>query len=1677
MAPERINRRYRLLRRLGGGEDADVHLVADDARRGASVVLKALRVATPAARDRLAGEFSRLATLSHVRLVRVHELDTVREGPLAPGTLFFTADHVEGRCPSVVLAGLPESARFAALLAIAEDVAAALAHIHAHGLIHHDVKPENVIVGDSGHATLLDLGLSAARGARGAARGTLAYLAPEALAGASDPRLDLYALGVTLVESATGRRLFPGDRVEAVVRAILAPRREPLPGWLPAPMTALLDRLLAQTPGARPASAAATLGELAAVREACGLAVQGVRPAGGARRRPTVSVEALPPALLPPPLVGRAAPLALLDDRVARFAAAELPGGVVLLRGGAGVGKTRLVEEAVRRHQLRVAAGHARAVTVAGRTFASAEAIFRLARAPMAAASGEEPGLALARRVAGLAGALERHDGETRVLLHLDDANDERSRSLASYLAAAPLAGVLVLLEVADDVTAPVGAEELCIAPLAVREVAELVAGMLGRPARTAWVASLAHAAGGVPRLVVDAVRAAAAQRGLGQVEEQAPEQLLGGASALGALLAARLAGCTASTRAVVEVVALLGGTADAQEVAAVLEVSVAEVHAASGAIEPAGLGVIVGDALALGSRLHAPLVVASLPRTRRRALALRALALLESRPDTDPRRLAPHLLVCGPAARARAGCRAAAQAAREDGEVAEAVGWLAEGARLGDLEAGVLQAEMLVGAARYEEARAVASAYSARRGCPRPLARRAALVDARARQRAGDLDGAARGLLRLTTGDDAVAEAARGALARVELARGRLVEAARVAGDPAAEPPQAGALPAGRAARLEAAGLAAHYRGESVAAESAFVRLEAGALAAADQALLARARGLLGMSAHARGDMSAADERYRESHEGARAVGDLHLAVVAAMNRASVLAERGRFAEALVLSDETLRDLARLGGAGELAPALHNRGVALLALGDVAAAGHAAVRALAEAEQRGAARWTLSARLLAVDVARREGAPERALVLAGEVATAARTAGAMREVVLACLASAELAAELGRAGAAKLALADAHAAGGAGDDRDRHALATARVALALGREPREPLGALLETCGRLRDGGRLDLAWRAEVAAGRLLARVGDSARAAELCARARATWDRFVRDTPDTRRSSLATDPDFRALVALEREVGAEFAPAQSGVPPTGVPPAEVRRIEPVLRLLQLAKRLGAEPSSARLLDDVLDAAIELAGAERAFLLLRTPGGALEPRAARNMDRRVLAADDRGVSRSIAERAAVGGEPIVTVDAAIDERFGSALSVSSLRLRSVVAVPLRVRGEPVGALYVDHRFRRGAFGDDAVELLVDLADLAAVALENARLVEEAQARRAEAAELAERLRVELAHREVELDGARADLRTTRAIELRFPYDALVGRSPRMLELLRLVDRATAVALPVVIHGESGTGKELVARALHQNGPRAGGPFIPLNCSAVPDTLLEAELFGHVRGAFTGADRDRRGLFEAADGGTLFLDEIADTSMAMQARLLRAVQDGEVRAVGGERTRKVDVRVIAAANRDLAREVEAGRFREDLFYRLHVLRLDVPSLRERSEDIPELVRHFLAKFGRPDAKVARAAMARLCAFPWPGNVRQLENELARALALGDDVIDVDSLSPAVAASAPNAVPIGPDDLSLRVRVERLERTLLAEALARSRGNQTAAARLLGLSRFGLQKKLRRYQT
>ena len=315
----------------------------------------------------------------------------------------------------------------------------------------------------------------------------------------------------------------------------------------------------------------------------------------------------------------------------------------------------------------------------------------------------------------------------------------------------------------------------------------------------------------------------------------------------------------------------------------------------------------------------------------------------------------------------------------------------------------------------------------------------------------------------------------------------------------------------------------------------------------------------------------------------------------------------------------------------------------------------------------------------------------------------------------------------------------------------------------------------------------------------------------------------------------------------------------------------------------------------------------------------------------------------------------------------------------------------------------------------------------------------------------------------------------------LRAP-NGIVGHSAVLQQAIDVARKVAKHPSTVLVTGESGSGKELIAKLIHEASPRVAAPFVAVNCGAIPEQLLESELFGHAKGAFTGAVDSRLGLFEEAQGGTLLLDEIGELPVPLQVKLLRALQEGEVRRVGDNTSRPVDVRVIAATSRDLESEVRAGRFRADLFYRVNVVRVQLPPLRERREDIPDLVRHFVTVFNKRLALritgLSPEAMRLLMDYPWPGNVRELENVIERSMVLADGAqVGVEHIPSGVhSGSAPTSSGVGDDiDLSVKRRTESLERTLIQRALQQTSGNRTRAARLLDLSHRALLYKIKEY--
>jgi len=489
---------------------------------------------------------------------------------------------------------------------------------------------------------------------------------------------------------------------------------------------------------------------------------------------------------------------------------------------------------------------------------------------------------------------------------------------------------------------------------------------------------------------------------------------------------------------------------------------------------------------------------------------------------------------------------------------------------------------------------------------------------------------------------------------------------------------------------------------------------------------------------------------------------------------------------------------------------------------------------------------------------------------------------------------------------------------------------------------------------------------------------------------------------------------------------------------------------------RLLELGKSVLAESDLDRMLTAAIDGVIELCGAERGMILLFGPDGEVLVETARNLRREDVERPELEVSRTILAKVRAEGEPFWHPNVLDDPSLGHKASVLRLLILSVICQPIRDGGRTVGVVYLDNRSAEAVFTGETARLVATFSDFISLAARNAL----------------ERRR---------LDRQIRDL----ADELRGRYDfsGIVGQDPRLLAVLKMVAQVADSEAAVLVQGESGTGKELIARALHFNSRRRARPFVPVNCGALPENLLESELFGHVRGAFTGAVRDNPGWYERAEGGTLFLDEVGELAPTLQVKLLRVLESGEYSRVGSTQIRRADVRIVAATNRDLDELVAEGKVRQDFLYRLNVVEVRLPPLRERRSDLPLLIRHFLARLAaerRGEKHLSREAEELLLRYGFPGNVRELYNVLRRAVLLSEGPrIEVQHLPDALRAPRPGGEAGGDLDLDFRSAkqrvVERFEREYLARCLREAGGNISQAARAAGIDYKNFYTKMQQY--
>jgi transcriptional regulator with GAF, ATPase, and Fis domain len=509
---------------------------------------------------------------------------------------------------------------------------------------------------------------------------------------------------------------------------------------------------------------------------------------------------------------------------------------------------------------------------------------------------------------------------------------------------------------------------------------------------------------------------------------------------------------------------------------------------------------------------------------------------------------------------------------------------------------------------------------------------------------------------------------------------------------------------------------------------------------------------------------------------------------------------------------------------------------------------------------------------------------------------------------------------------------------------------------------------------------------------------------------------------------------------------------------------------------KLFEFSEKLMTMRKLDELLEAMLDAVIEVTGAEKGLILLLestdgsapaspTPAATPEPgaaasdapptsqpaegkpviRASRHVKHESITDTAGVISDSIVRRVLETGRAVIVSDALTDSQFGKSESVLALRLSSVMCAPLVTQGHVTGAMYVGNDRVKGLFERSQLDVLSIFAGQASLILQNAMLL---SALRADKEKLA------------------AELNDKR-------FGEIIGVCPSMMEVFRKLQKVSTTDISVLITGETGTGKELIAREIHRRSNRANGPFIVINCGAIPENLIESELFGHVRGAFTGAVASRAGKFQAADKGTLFLDEIGELPLNLQVKLLRALQERVVFRVGDSKPEKVDIRVVAATNRVLEEEIRAGRFREDLYYRLNVVNVWLPPLRDRGDDVLIIAKALLSKYADELKSAVHGftpqALAAIKKHPWPGNIRQVENRIKKALVLCDKTLlapeDLD-----LGQSSENAI------LPLEKAKEEFQRKYVLEVLERNNGNRTQTARDLGVDPRTIFRYLEREQ-
>ena len=1681
-----LARRYDVIRSLGQGAGGEVFLVEDTFSPGRPLALKTLHGDDEQLTGALRREFQVLAALRHPRLAQVFDFGRIPAGePGGPAT-FLTREYLAGE-------PLHHAARGKALQEIAPLVLGlcrALAPLHQSGLVHGDLKPDNVIVDPSGRVRLIDFGLVRTEGEEADwPSGTVPYIAPEVLQGkAADARSDLYSLGAMLFELVTGRPPYIGAASEVARGHLHAAVPEMVPAAelgiedpsLVDGLVRVVGRLLAKVPGERFPRVEEVEAALVALF-------------------PAVAVEEEQVFAVLPGLLGRENALSALEEAMQRCHRRK-PGAspIIAVRGGPGTGKTTLLRELKWRAQL----SQVQVVEAPCESSPPAplwplpELLRRLQLLADASGAGEtkrEENAELADRAVLAASRASKRGPQLVIIEDLHLASPETGAALRYFAHGAgecPLLLVVSHSEGGESQGAELKlGEHECVdlRPLGREDVGRLIRSVLGRHDEELAV-KVREWTSGNPLFCMETLLAIRDSGGVstGSLAE------LGVPRRLEEFWTGRAARVSPVGQQLLAAAAILGrpGLPDLlAEVANTLPDEISpEIESLVGrgilCLSPSGAVGLAHVGLAEGA-------TASVLSEELARMHGRAASALERR-GAAPSELAHHLLRAGEKFRSESRRLAldAAVALLKSGAARDAArlltpaieGWEGEGG----VRARLLLAESSHAAGDYEPAVAVLEEML--EGLPDGGDRAAALaLLGRVKAARGEYEEATRiwsEALELITDAEGRAHLRRD-LGRALLKRGDLPQAEAVTKSALEEVSTENPL---RADLLCTLGMVSDYGGDT---ESALAQYE-------EALVLARANGARREEAavltyeaiaHQReGDYERAREAYSQSLAISQEVGDIGTMAVLHGNLGGLTYLAGEHVRALEHYRAALRLARRVGRETTAVTARANLGLLHLYLGEYERARNELEGAFESAERLGTRQVAAQAMAHLGELALRQDQVDRAVDVYREACARYEAVGQKREAL-------EVDLDLAGAQIERSAASDLREARNRLERIRRIVLeqsleslepqlelTEARLSAARGEEE-QSLSRYDRAARRAKQLGNAEVEWQADTEGAALMLRRGAPLAAKSKLQRAVELLEQVAAALPRELRKSFWQDPRRRHARRMLEQAQVEDVEAIS--------PRERDQstLDMLFRLLEINKRINSDHDLPTLFTRIMDSAVELTDAERGFLLLVNQQGDLEMTTARDFDQGTPDDAHLQFSRSIAETVLIDGEPVITVNAMDDHRFNEYLSVHKLKLQSVLCIPIQSRGKVRGVLYMENRLRRGGFGEPDQRILLAFADQVAIALENSRLLAELTHRQEDleiAKEEIERLYEErgelLNQRTEQLAEARRDLRQAMdQIRGRVGFRGIVGQSEPMLRVFAVLDRVCQTDVPIVISGESGTGKEMVARAIHFGGPRAKKPFVAINCGAMPETLLESELFGHMRGSFTGADRDKKGLILSANGGTVFLDEIGDMPLKMQLDLLRVLQEKKVRPLGSERDVDIDVRVLAASNRPLRELIQKGSFRDDLYYRLSVVEIVLPPLRDRADDVPLLVDHFLGliatRFKAAKKNVTREGMRSLMSYPWPGNVRQLEHALMNAWVMCDgEAIDVrDFTLEPVSSVTPVSVPVVQAIPATAHDRRQLEKQKILEALEQTGWNKSKAAKVLDMPRRTLYRRLRAY--